>query len=645
MVRRMAKKKNVEIVNLLDDDSDSNPPAQSSWGALQLTPSQQRQPNTRDRNRSNAVQDLEEEVPRAEVINPPQLVDACPPENEAELCVHKKKISQFKTWLTQHPPAPQPSSGSRMILLSGPSGCGKSTLIRVMAKSFGYSVSEWTTPTLMLWSERNLLGDAGPGYVSKIGAFNQFVARAKYPCLELTKSSASGDGGDLTVSGGKIIVVDDLPHAHSEEAKAELIENLTALALSAQHPTVCVLTDPSQEKDATDSTRQEYVFQNDLKKALGGWGVEHISLPAVNQTNMMRILRNVAEARGLDSRKDRLKMMSVSANGDLRNALHTLQMGLDDEGEAPGKHAKRQKGKRARSQTADCKVGGMVQKDTMLSAFHVLGKILYNKRAEETVDASQEQPRKKKTSMRQDAASGSLNSIDECPSTSERKINQKYWRPKSNYDAEDIIAKSGMDAQQLSSFLSEHYLNFMKDDALEEASLAADYLCCADLMSWCDPSLAASPMLDFGLGSMPQKPLHQTAAESVAVRGVMFSNSTPHTKGGLYEFHAPKFKHIETAKRKNLESIRTVIGNNVLSCTEHGFAEVTLQMVRQLSFWLDLTALIPSAWVSTRKGKVVSWGEPMSRTMMEPGDVLNNLSNARDPAGIGMDYIEDCDFD
>lgn len=209
-------------------------------------------------------------------------------------------------------------------------------------------------------------------------------------------------------------------------------------------------------------------------------------------------------------------------------------------------------------------------------------------------------------------------------------------RPPSQYDAEDIVARSGLDAPQLCSFLGEHYLSFIRDDCLEEAFLAADYLSNAGMplilnclsihwwhlniafLTWksnfllCGPDVlsygkylrGSSSSIDLGLSSFHSRSLLDAAAESVATRGLMFANSCPSNPRGLYKFYAPRSRPVRSAKNENLREVDRVIQDNLLVCTQNTFIIDLLPMFRQLGNWKDLGGLMPSIWAHEEGGQL-----------------------------------------
>lgn len=63
----------------------------------------------------------------------------------SDLAIHTKKLNEVQDWFRAHTEKTN-KVVAPILLLTGPSGCGKSTVIKILAKEFGYTISEWVTP-------------------------------------------------------------------------------------------------------------------------------------------------------------------------------------------------------------------------------------------------------------------------------------------------------------------------------------------------------------------------------------------------------------------------------------------------------------------------------------------------------------------
>uniref|UniRef100_H2ZNE5 ATPase AAA-type core domain-containing protein n=1 Tax=Ciona savignyi TaxID=51511 RepID=H2ZNE5_CIOSA len=96
-----------------------------------------------------------------------------------DLAVHKKKVAEVETFLTQNYDCKK--GGAPILLLTGPPGCGKTTTLMVVAKKHGVQVEEWSDPLTIPY---NLTKQSDLQYKSEITLFEEFVFRSgKYPSL------------------------------------------------------------------------------------------------------------------------------------------------------------------------------------------------------------------------------------------------------------------------------------------------------------------------------------------------------------------------------------------------------------------------------------------------------------------------------
>ena len=189
--------------------------------------------------------------------------------SSADLCaaVSKKKVDEVRCWIEgrmkqqQHdqerrargtgaaaPAVREPNA----IVITGPPGSGKRTTIEVLCRELDVEIVAWEAPTPTLWSELQYTRGAdgrgaggianAPEYTSKIDEFEAFLRRATVMAtLPLTAPSAPGARGSRA-SWRKVVVVDDLPHAHRHEHQDRLRDLVYRYARASRFGIAFVLT-------------------------------------------------------------------------------------------------------------------------------------------------------------------------------------------------------------------------------------------------------------------------------------------------------------------------------------------------------------------------------------------------------------------
>lgn len=175
-----------------------------------------------------------------------------------------KKVAAVADWLRI-----SISSGRGVLLLTGPPGSGKSTTVKLLAAEQDYDVCEWITPTPTTWAENLYHENSGVPYESKMDAFEGFINRAAHlPSLPLVPTapgalpqlpsahsanssrvnhpSSNGSDERKRSRGGRrrIVLVDDLPHAHDNAQRARLCTSLQEMVAQSRCPCVIIGTTP-----------------------------------------------------------------------------------------------------------------------------------------------------------------------------------------------------------------------------------------------------------------------------------------------------------------------------------------------------------------------------------------------------------------
>lgn len=407
------------------------------------------------------------------------------PRASKDLCVAPKKVAEVRDWLRSRVPSLRADHGNhgggvvvgsgRVLLLTGPTGCGKSTAVELLCAELGLRLLRWSAPTPTLWHEHAYQGDLAAGYVSKQREFEEFLSRSTIMSQIPLGPSGSGGGGGGGLAfgksvraGGTVVLIDDLPATNGFQKHQELVDSLRRFCGSSRHPVVLCLS-TIHKQDARDN--QGYYQDRVVRSLELSTECKVCTFPAVTAPRIAKVLERASESENHYVDRQALSSIAESSNGDVRNALCTLQFRLVGETREEGVGAVRAKRKRKRKGEVEKRAGagggmappppsggaGPCSRDRELDRFHVLGKILYNKRTEEGLPEN---------------------------------------------DAEEIVRMSHLDAPQLLSWVHENFPDFLGEDAIEECDRISAYLSdAAALMEdgeTLPPSLFASlPVADF----------------------------------------------------------------------------------------------------------------------------------------------------
>lgn len=114
-------------------------------------------------NNNQTTSDIRKRTPNVSIIctdfKSSNWIENFAPRTKADLAIHAKKLNEVEDWFraikdkTIKIVAP-------ILLLTGPSGCGKSATVKILAKTFGYTISEWITPVDIEHSRYDRFGDS-----------------------------------------------------------------------------------------------------------------------------------------------------------------------------------------------------------------------------------------------------------------------------------------------------------------------------------------------------------------------------------------------------------------------------------------------------------------------------------------------------
>ncbi|KAL6529401.1 hypothetical protein OROGR_015024 [Orobanche gracilis] len=379
------------------------------------------------------------------------------------------------------------NSASNVILVSGPAGVGKSATIHAIARHLGVEVREWSTPTPTIWKEHLHNSNSGIQYMSKLDEFESFVLRIrKYGLVSSSFTSIY----PLPI----ILLVDDLPVVNGKVSYGRLQNCLHLLLQSVGLPTVILLSDCGR----SESTEHNSRYWEELQLALQNAGACKVTFNPVTTNSIKRVLTKICREEKFEASDEHIDIIAKASGGDIRHAITSLQyvslkphpihcssvpkwaLACPDERENWSSHF-------------DDGVYLSFGKDATLSLFHALGKFLHNKRE-----------------------IGSL-------VTSDRNailLNEKLVRYPLKMDSpESVLSQAHGQARLIADFLHENVLDFVSEEAIDDACVIGRYLSDTDL--FLAPSNGALSR-NFEVGNFKQ-----SIAASVAVRGVLFGNYYP----------------------------------------------------------------------------------------------------------------------
>ncbi|KAJ8567637.1 hypothetical protein K7X08_019845 [Anisodus acutangulus] len=425
-------------------------------------------------------------------------VDKHKPHFLEELAVHKKKVEEVKTWFEERLKAAM--DNNNVLLVAGPSGVGKTATIHAIASHLGATIWEWTTPTPTVWSEHLHNSNSGLQYKSKLDEFEGFVERARK--YGLTSPSLKGSHASV------ILLIDDLPVVNGRVAYERLQRCLKLLVQLVCIPTAIVITNYDKDDSADFSTR----CWEELLVSLHSAGACKVNFNPVTVNSIKKTLTTICRKEKREVGADMIELIAKASGGDIRHAITSLQylcLKLHRRPILPSKE---------RLDTVDCLDDVFCLpfgKDESLSLFHALGKFLHNKRESEHTTASD-----------RDAF----------------LLKEKFVRFPLKMDAPEVVlCQAHGQARTLSDFLHENVLDFLNEESIDDAWLVASYLSDADFLL----SSLNGQSRDFGAEN-----IIQSAAASVAARGVLFGNAHP-VSSRWHAVRRPKLWEVEQSSRRN----------------------------------------------------------------------------------------------
>ncbi|KAK0200003.1 Rad17 cell cycle checkpoint protein-domain-containing protein [Desarmillaria ectypa] len=462
----------------------------------QPTPS----PKGKEKEKTPATRDSIHES-RAQDEDSQLWVDLYEPTTEAELAVHVKKVEDVRRWLVEAfegGPSGKLRKYRRILALTGPAGTAKTTTMRILAREMDFEILEW----------RNSIGEnsthttgqpfaeSDPDHEALFSKFETFLARAS-TCNNLFRDAAPlasssqatpSSSTKLTqpstnVNKRRIILLEDLPNLLHDDTKARFHVALQSLVIDPSPnpvPIVIIVSDTGMRGEASDerlsagSTYREQDGVVDIrtvlsKDMLNGPYVTQIRFNPIAPTFLRKALqalldRHFSTARGGNSVRPSKHVLDIivdSANGDIRSAVNALQFSsIAEKGRKKGK-----------SREATVVTESVTRREQSLALFHLIGKVLYNKRKGDPPAPSSS----KKDIEREKALDELLKDPPDLPS-----FLSEHQRRTSRVNVDTLYSDSPIDSSLYSLYLHQNYTQFCND--VDECDGIADNL------SWVDSS-------------------------------------------------------------------------------------------------------------------------------------------------------------
>ncbi|KZP05055.1 hypothetical protein FIBSPDRAFT_914983 [Athelia psychrophila] len=352
-------------------------------------------------------------------------VDIYQPATEADLAVHKKKVEDVRRWLLEAfegGPSGKLKKYRRILALTGPAGTAKTATIYVLARELGFEILEWRNGVHVSESRPDTDGDHDGSYThtgdneTLFAKFDAFMTRAS-ACTSLFPPPASSGPHSQTpqsTSGGtrrRVILLEDLPNILHVRTQEQFHATLTALctSASAQVPIVVVVSDVGTRGEARDEHmasgggwgRKEAVLdvRSVLGELAGSQWVTQISYNPIAPTLLKRALQSLLSAhfsstsqsyasQSRQPSKEVLDIVVASSNGDIRSAINALQFACIPGPTTSTSTSKRKKGEGKDKRDARVVLEAVTRRESSLALFHLMGKVLYNKRKGDAPGAS-----------------------------------------------------------------------------------------------------------------------------------------------------------------------------------------------------------------------------------------------------------------
>ncbi|KAG6109803.1 hypothetical protein E4U31_006480 [Claviceps sp. LM219 group G6] len=465
------------------------------------------------------------------------------PRNLDELAVHKRKITDVRRWLDH---VMTGRLRQRVLVLKGAAGCGKTTTMRLLANDMGFELLEWKNPT-----STTRATSTGTGFVSWSTQFDEFLGRGgKFGTLDTDGGSqdSSTPASSLgTATGGntkRVMLMEEFPTTFSRSNsvlssfRSAILEYISAhtpsslasfgnsmsLQSDSIRPLVLVITETllTTASASADSLTAHRLLGPEI---LRHPGVGVIEFNAIAPTFLAKALDLVVLKEARQSGRRRTPgpqvLKRLGEIGDIRSAISSLEfLCLKGDGDSDWgaqvafskKLSKSAKEAISLTEGESESLELISQREASLGIFHAVGKVVHNKRDDET--------------YADDAAESRL-----------PPYLSQHARPKRSQVFPDaLIDETGTDTHTFISALHENYILSCESTGPMDLSTPMDYV--NDCIEYLSESDLLCPSRDVffgasrgGFGAQNASSSHAMRQDEmafhVAVRGLLFSLPNP----------------------------------------------------------------------------------------------------------------------
>ncbi|THU98650.1 checkpoint protein Rad24 [Dendrothele bispora CBS 962.96] len=457
-------------------------------------------------------------------------IDLYEPETEAELAVHVRKVSDVRQWLQEAfsgGPSGKLRRYRRILVLTGPAGTAKTTTIRVLSREMNFEIMEWRNASddVPARSHVSRLNDSyaissssdpwpydrDEDSESSFMKFQAFLARATR-CNNIF-SSVLDDSNDRRTSSSstsslnstnpkRIILLEDLPNILHLQTRTSFHGAIEALLDSSTYvpdpvPIVMVISDSGTRGEAEDERIMNGGWSGGRfgkdrdgvmdvrtvlrKEILNGPFVTQIRFNPIAPTLLKKALSALltrhfsTSTSGSGSTRSPvsstyLDLIVDSANGDIRSAIMSLQFACTRLG-VNSKKKGRKGNNDSKTDEQQVLVESITRREQSLVLFHLMGKVLYNKRKGDP-PASSALARDIKREQELDKR------LKDPPKLPEHL--KEHDRKASRVDVDVLYSDSPIDSSLFSLYIHQNYTQFC--DEMSHCEGVSEWL------SWADSS-------------------------------------------------------------------------------------------------------------------------------------------------------------